>query len=238
MARHWAEQGAEWIHVVNLDGALDATPASLPEADTIDDAYLERLPINLRRLHEISQSVAVPIQFGGGLRTIADIELALALGAERVILGTVAVKDPTIVTDAIAKWGQERIVVGLDARDGQVAIHGWQESSGIDVIELGQQMKAQGVQTVLYTDIARDGMLSGVNVEATARLGNSTGLEVIASGGVASIDDIHQLKEREAENIVGVIVGQALYTDNLALPAAIELGHRPLTRRSAGVVPY
>jgi len=166
MACHWAEQGAEWLHVVNLDGALEATSATLPTADSIDDDYLASLPINLRCLYEIAQSV----------------------------LGTVAVKNPTIVTDAIAKWGQERIVVGLDARDGQVAIHGWQESSGIDVIELGQQMKEQGVQTVLYTDIARDGMLSGVNVEATARLGNSTGLEVIASGGVASIDDIEQLK--------------------------------------------
>jgi len=238
MACHWAEQGAEWLHVVNLDGALEATSATLPTADSIDDDYLASLPINLRCLYEIAQSIELPIQFGGGLRTLEDIELALALGAERVVLGTVAVKNPTIVTDAIAKWGQERIVVGLDARDGQVAIHGWQESSGIDVIELGQQMKEQGVQTVLYTDIARDGMLSGVNVEATARLGNSTGLEVIASGGVASIDDIEQLKARESENIVGVIVGQALYTDNLALPAAIEVGHRPLTRRSAGVVPY
>lgn len=254
MAQHWVSQGAEWLHIVNLDGALSATQSQLnalkrpsnilvqkPGAErptsAIDD-LLEELPTNLRCLRDIAQAVDVPIQFGGGLRTLDDIQLALELGAERVVLGTVAVENPTLVADAIKKWGSKRIVVGLDARDGKVATHGWQETSNMDVIELGHQMHAIGVRTVLYTDISRDGMLSGVNVESTARLGDTTDLKVIASGGVANIEDIEKLKSHEHYNIAGVVVGQALYTHNLALPEAIELSHQPLTRRSAGIVPY
>jgi phosphoribosylformimino-5-aminoimidazole carboxamide ribotide isomerase len=253
-ARHWVSQGAEWLHVVNLDGALGATRtqvealhrppnilvqrpgAAKPEPPAVD--LENQLPINLCRLREIRQAVAVPIQFGGGMRTLEDIRLALKLGADRVVLGTVAIENPTLVGEALDQWGPTRIVVGLDARDGKVATHGWQATSQVDVTELGHRMKAMGVERVVYTDINRDGTLSGVNVAASARLGDVTDLRVIASGGVGSLDDIERLKAHEHYNIEGVIAGQALYTGHLSLSDALAVAQRPLTRRSAGIVPY
>ena len=241
MARHWVSQGAEWLHVVNLDGALGATQdqiATLHHGAQRGEAMQSGLPINLQRLLEIRRAVDIPIQFGGGMRTLEDIRLALELGADRVVLGTVAVEKPRLVSEAIERWGADRIVVGIDARDGKVATHGWQETSRIDMVDLGHQMHAMGVRRVVYTDISRDAMLVGVNVDATARLGDITGLNVIASGGVAGIKDIEQLKAHEHYNIDGVIVGQALYTGNLDLRKAIEVGHEALRRRSAGIIPY
>lgn len=252
MARHWVAQGAEWLHVVNLDGAFGpdpgpsaAAPSSPPGADggliqrlkSPDAVPTETLPINLRRLRDICRAVDVPVQFGGGLRSLDDIQLALSLGASRVVLGTVAVKNPNIVHWALEMWGADKIAVGIDARDGMVATHGWQETSHMHAVDLGHTMRAMGVKRVIYTDISRDGMLSGVNVEATAHLGNVTDLRVIASGGVASIRDIEDLKKHEFYNVEGVIVGQAIYTGNLDLAQAIEVGHRPLTRHSAGILP-
>ncbi len=250
MARHWVDQGAEWLHVVNLDGAL--TPKSAPAAasksaaetglvqrlTSPDHLPSETLPINLRRLRDICRAVDVPVQYGGGLRTLDDIELALSLGASRVVLGTVAVQNPNIVRWALDMWGADKIAVGIDARDGMVATHGWQETSTVDAVDFGHTMRAMGVTRVIYTDISRDGMLSGVNLEATSHLGNVTDLQVIASGGVASIQDIEDLKKHEFYNVEGVIVGQAIYTGNLDLAQAIEVGHRPLTRHSAGIVPF
>lgn len=232
MARHWVSQGAEWLHVVNLDGALGAA------FDTDGARTQGELPINLQRLVEIRRAVDIPIQFGGGLRTLDDVRLALELGATRVVLGTVAVEKPRLVSEALERWGAERIVVGIDARNGMVATHGWQENSGLEMVDLGHQMHAMGVRRVVYTDINRDALLTGVNVDSTARLGDITGLSVIASGGVAGIKDIELLKAHEHYNIDGVIVGQALYTGNLDLREAIEVGHRPLRRRSAGIIPY
>lgn len=253
MARVWAEQGAEWLHIVNLDGALGATQTQLDllhRAPTVrvqhpgdvgptsaQEELDQRLPVNLRCLRNIRRAVTTPIQFGGGLRTLDDIRLALELGADRVVLGTAAIENPQLVGDALALWGAERIVVGLDARDGKVATHGWKQVSSVDAVELGHRMQALGVQRVLYTDIARDGMLSGVNIAMTSRLGDVTGLSVIASGGVADISDIERLKEFEHYNIGGVVVGQALYTGRLNLAEAIQVGRRPLARRSAGIVP-
>jgi phosphoribosylformimino-5-aminoimidazole carboxamide ribotide isomerase len=254
MAKRWVEQGAEWLHVVNLDGALAATKAQLdtlhrpanilvqrpgfakPEPPEVD--LLHGLPINLCRLREIRKAVTVPIQFGGGMRTLEDIRLAIELGADRIVLGTVAIENPMLVGEALEQWGPERIMVGIDAREGKVATHGWQTTSRVDAVELGHRMKAMGIRRVVYTDIGRDGTLSGVNVEATSRLGDITDLHVIASGGVGSLEDIERLKAHEHYNIEGVIVGQALYTGNLDLPQAIDIGHRPLTRRSAGIVPF
>lgn len=253
MARHWVAQGAQWLHIVNLDGALGATRSQLnalhrptnilihhPGARTPETPRQEldrELPINLRRLREIHQAVPVPIQFGGGLRTLEDIQLALELGAERVVLGTVAIENPSLISDALLRWGPERVAVGIDARDGKVATHGWQETSRVDAIDLGHKMHALGVQHIIFTDIGRDGMLNGVNVQATARFGDITGLKVIASGGVAGMPDIEDLKAHEHYNIEGVVVGQAIYTGRLALPEAIGLAGRPLTRRSAGLIP-
>ncbi len=233
MARFWAEQGAEWLHVVNLDGAFNAS-----QLDTLQDPELAALPINLRRLQEIRHAVKIPIQFGGGLRTLDDIQLALQLGADRVVLGTVAIENPTLVSTALLRWGADRIVVGIDARDGKVATHGWQSTSRVDAIDLGHQMQAQGVRRVVYTDISRDGMLSGVNLPMTTRMGDLTGLKVIASGGVASLADIEALKTHEHYNIDGVITGQAIYTGTLNLAAAIQVGHQTLRLCSAGLIPF
>jgi phosphoribosylformimino-5-aminoimidazole carboxamide ribotide isomerase len=253
MARHWVDQGAQWLHVVNLDGALGATKAHLnalhrpnnikiqhpgsAAAETPQQELDRELPINLRRLREIRQAVAVPIQFGGGLRTLDDIQLALELGADRVVLGTVAVENRGLVADALLRWGPDRIAIGIDARDGKVATHGWQETSRVDAVDLGHQMHALGVQHVIFTDISRDGMLNGVNVEATSRFGDVTGLKVIASGGVAGLADIEALKDHEYYNIEGVVVGQAIYTGSLDLRAAIDLARSSLKRLSAGLVP-
>lgn len=254
MARHWVDQDAEWLHIVNLDGALGATDAQRkllhrpsnilvqpPGEDkpmTPHEQLMASLPVNLRVLYDIAKAVDVPIQFGGGLRTMEDIRLALELGAERVVLGTVAIDDPSLVEQALLEWGPARIVVGIDARDGKVATHGWQQISEVDAIDLGHRMQAMGVQHVVYTDISRDGMLTGVNAEMTSRLGDVTGLHVIASGGVAGIDDIERLKRYEQYNIEGVITGQAIYTGALDLRQAIGVGKRALVRRSAGLVPY
>ena len=240
MARHWVGLGAEWLHVVNLDGAFSGAADFHPQVQRLSsDAQLasRELPINLRRLQQIRRAVDVPIQFGGGLRNLHDIELAFSLGADRVVLGTAAVRDPDLVRAAVERWGAPQVVVGLDAKDGKVATHGWQKVSQLSAIELGHRMAVLGVERVLYTDISRDGMLSGVNVQATATLGDMTGLQVIASGGVAGLDDIHALKRHEHYGIDGVIVGQALYTHALELPAAIEIGNAPRVCRSAGVIP-
>ncbi len=249
MARHWESQGAEWLHVVNLDGAFnyEATEAvgattTTPLVARLDspnaDLPTPELPINLRCLQRIRKAVSLPIQFGGGMRSLQDIRLALSLGADRVVLGTAAVKNPDLVREAIELWGADRIVVGIDARDGKVATHGWQETSELDVVELGYRMAALGVRRVVYTDISRDGMLTGVNVASTANLGDMTDLLVIASGGVANIDDIRGLKRHEHFNIEGAITGQAIYTGSLDLAEAIAVGNEPLRRTSAGLLPY
>ena len=218
VARRWVEQGAEWLHVVNLDGAF-----TLSGQD--DDQRLGlNLSLNLKRLAEIRSATSLPIQFGGGLRTLDDVALALALGATRVVLGTVAVRQPQIVADAVARYGAEQIVVGIDARDGLVATHGWQETSALDTLTVAQRMKALGVQRIVYTDIARDGTLTGVNLAATVALARASGLAVIASGGVASLDDIRALSGHQADGIEGVIVGQALYTGAVDLREAIAGG--------------
>ena len=214
MARHWVDLGAEWLHVVNLDGALSMTRA---------EGRPSRLPLNLQRLREIRAAVPdTPIQFGGGLRTLEDVALALELGATRVVLGTVAVEEPERVEEAVRRFGEERVAVALDARQGWVATHGWQETSTMTAVALGRAMRDRGVRYAVYTDIARDGMLSGVNVEATAALAQSTGLWVIASGGVATLEDIRRLRAQAACGIVGVIIGQALYSGALSLPDALR----------------
>jgi phosphoribosylformimino-5-aminoimidazole carboxamide ribotide isomerase len=211
MAEHWVSQGAEWLHVVNLDGAFGQASSNLRVVGEIISSNLQPPTPNLQ------------IQFGGGLRTMAEIEAALELGLDRVILGTVAVREPSLVAEAVQRFGAERIVVGIDARKGNVATHGWQEVSSVAATELALRVKALGVERVVYTDIARDGMLSGVNVEATRELAQRTGLKVIASGGVSSLDDVRRLKEVEASGVEGVIIGQALYSGALELREAIQI---------------
>ena len=215
-ARRWVEQGAEWLHVVNLDGAFGEFNSA------------ENRPLNLQRLEEIRAAApATPIQFGGGIRSLADVGTALQAGATRAILGTAAVRDPDLVAEAIGRFGAKAIVVGIDARNGWVATHGWQQTSDRTAVDVGQAMRERGVTRVVYTDIARDGMLTGVNVDATAALARATGLPVIASGGVASLADVARLKEVAAGTpdqgvVEGVIIGQALYTGAVSLPEALR----------------
>jgi phosphoribosylformimino-5-aminoimidazole carboxamide ribotide isomerase len=214
VAQQWAAQGARWLHVVNLDGAFTGdTPF----------VQLSRPHANLNALRDILQTVNVPVQFGGGLRDLPSIAYVIGLGVVRVIIGTAAVKNPSLVSEAITAFGAEKIVVGLDAKEGIVATHGWQEMSALRVGEVVLRMKALGVRRIVFTDIARDGMLQGVNVEAARQLAKDSGLQLIASGGVASLDDIRQLKAVECDGIEGVIVGQALYTGAINLREAIKI---------------
>jgi phosphoribosylformimino-5-aminoimidazole carboxamide ribotide isomerase len=230
VARRWAEQGAEWLHVVNLDGAFtlsgqgQGSGRDQEQSLNLSLSLDLDLSLNLKRLAEIRAATSLPIQFGGGLRTLADVALALELGATRVVLGTVAVRQPQIVADAVVRFGAERIVVGIDARDGMVATHGWQETSALDTLTVAQRMKALGVQRIVYTDIARDGTLTGANLTATVALARASGMAVIASGGVASLDDIRALSGHQADGIEGVIVGQALYTGAVDLCEAVGVG--------------
>ena len=215
IARRWVAAGAQWLHIVNLDGAFAGSLQSGRKKG--------QLPLNLCCLRDIASEVDIPIQFGGGVRTLKDVEQVLSLGARRVILGTVAVRRPERVSAAIERFGADKIVIGIDARNGLVATRGWQEMSHITAIELGRQMQQRGVGGIVYTDISRDGMLGGVNVSATATLAVQTGLRVIASGGVASLEDIYALKEVESSGIVGVIVGKALYTGDVDLSQAVAV---------------
>ncbi len=199
-AQAWIEQGATWIHMVNLDGTF---------ADANNNGVILEAVARLK----------VNMQFGGGLRQMRDMEHAFEQGASRVVLGTIAVQEPEIVAQAIERWGAERIVVGLDARDGKVATHGWQQKTDMTPIEFGKLMVEQGARHALYTDVNRDGGLQGVNVVGTVKLAEETGLQVIASGGVHSLDDIRQLKA--SGNVAGVIIGVALYEGKFRLDEAL-----------------
>lgn len=203
IAERWIDEGAEWLHIVNLDGAFG-----------------EESP-NPAAVRAILDAVSVPVQFGGGLRSLDDIEEALNWGVRRVILGTVAVQQPDVVAHAVEEFGADRIVVGIDARDRTVATHGWQEESGKDILVVAMQVKELGVERIVYTDITRDGMLTGPNVARTGELAQRSGLKVIASGGVGSIDDLLQVRWIEPYGVEGAIVGQALYKGLIDLGDAI-----------------
>jgi phosphoribosylformimino-5-aminoimidazole carboxamide ribotide isomerase len=203
-ARRWIDEGATWIHMVNLDGAFAAA--------NDNGAILEAVA-----------KLGVPVQFGGGLRSAEDIAHALEHGASRVVLGTVAIQRPEIVTQAVERYGAERICVGLDAKEGKVAIKGWLETADLTPAELGQQMAARGVRHALYTDVSRDGGLGGANIEATAQLAAATGLQVIASGGVTTADEIRALARR---GVAGAVIGMALYEGKLTLKAALVAAQR------------
>ena len=205
MAEKWQAEGAEFLHLVDLDGALAGKSQ------------------NLATVKKIIAAVNIPVELGGGIRTMENIDEVLALGVKRVILGSVAVKNPELVKEACAKYG-ERIVVGIDAKDGIVAVDGWGVSGNVDVITLAKEMAKAGVKTIIYTDISRDGTLAGVNVEATAKLARESGINIVASGGVKSTADIKALLPYEKDGIEGVIVGKSIYMKTLDLAEAIEIG--------------
>ena len=204
MAMKWQSAGARFLHLVDLDGAL------------------AKKPMNLAAVERILGSVDIPVELGGGVRSLENIEEVLALGVSRVILGSVAVQDPALVEEACQKY-EERIIVGIDAKDGIVAVDGWGVSGEVEAGELAKRMVNAGVRTIIYTDISRDGTLTGVNAEATVALAKESGAAVIASGGVTSLDDIRRLKALEADGVCGVIVGKSIYTGALDLQEAIEI---------------
>jgi len=200
MAQQWQQGGAEYLHLVDLDGAFG----------TVSD--------NLHIVKEIAGMLQVPVQLGGGIRTMERLDDVLALGVTRAILGTAALKNPPLVEAACKKYGS-RIAVGIDAKDGMVATEGWLDVSEKSAIAFAQEMEDCGVQTIIYTDIKSDGMLQGPNLETTAAIADAVSVNVIASGGVTSIQDIEALKAIEVH---GAIVGRALYTGALDLRIAIS----------------
>lgn len=206
MARRWEDEGAAWLHVVNLDGAFGS-------ADTW----------NVDALKKILGAVKISVQFGGGLRDLEAMRRAFNLGVARVIIGTVAIEQPHIVADAVREFGAEKIVIAIDAREEKVATRGWVAGSRIDAKEFGKKMRALGAERAIVTDIARDGMLSGIDAGAMAEFVRVTDLSVIASGGVASLKDIRNLLHVEPIGVEGVIVGQALYRGEFALREALEV---------------
>ncbi len=205
IAKLWEQMGATYIHLVDLDGAL--------MGHSVNESIIK----------EIASSSSVPIQIGGGIRTIKDIETMLSLGITRVIIGTKAVENPAFIREAVNYFGAEKIVIGIDAKNGMVAIEGWEKVSNYNAVALAQQMKEMGVKTIVYTDISKDGMLQGPNVEHTKELVDFTGLEIIASGGVSSLKDLERVKET---NVQGAIIGKALYENRIDLKEAIELFER------------
>jgi len=204
-ARAWQEQGAELLHIVDLDGAFAGEPK------------------NRAAIEAIVQAVSIPTQLGGGIRDIATIEAYLALGISRVIIGTAAQRNPELVKAACEKFPGQ-IVVGIDAKDGMVAVQGWAEVTGITAIELAKKFEGFGVAAIIYTDISRDGMLQGPNVAATRQLAASINIPVIASGGLSTLEDIKNLMTVESAGVTGVITGKAIYTGAIDLAEAIRTG--------------
>ncbi|MGQ9484803.1 MAG: 1-(5-phosphoribosyl)-5-[(5-phosphoribosylamino)methylideneamino]imidazole-4-carboxamide isomerase [Desulfosoma sp.] len=203
IARHWEAQGAQWLHVVDLDGAFAKTPK------------------NRDVIGAIVKAVSIPVQLGGGLRSMETLEYYIDLGVRRLILGTWALRDPQVVETACQRF-PGRIALGIDARHGYVAVEGWRETTRVEAVAFAQRFDQVGLSAIIYTDIQRDGMQSGVNVEATRRLCAASTTPVIASGGVASWDDIQALLPLVPLGLDGVITGKALYTGTLNLQEALH----------------
>lgn len=205
MATRWVEAGARRLHLVDLNGAFEGKPVNADVIRAIAEAHPE-----------------LPIQVGGGIRDEDTIQTYLDAGVQYVILGTKAVNAPHFVSDVCAEF-MGHIIVGLDAKDGKVAIDGWSKLSGHDVIDLAQHFQDDGVEAIVYTDIGRDGMMTGVNIEATVKLAQSISIPVIASGGITNIEDIKRLCEVEGEGITGAITGRAIYEGTLDFAEAQKL---------------
>lgn len=202
MARLWCSQGASFLHLVDLDGALAGRS------------------VNEDAIKDIVKNVSVPTELGGGIRSREAVKNMLSLGISRVIIGTKAVENPEFIRDLIDEFGPEKIVVGVDAKNGMVAVEGWERVSSLTAEELCMTMKQYGVRHIIYTDISRDGMLTGPNVLATKDLTEKTGLDIIASGGVSSMEDLHHLAEA---GVQGAIIGKALYEERVDLRQAVDL---------------
>jgi phosphoribosylformimino-5-aminoimidazole carboxamide ribotide isomerase len=203
-ARAWQDQGAEMLHIVDLDGAFAGEPK------------------NRAAIEAIVGAIAIPSQLGGGIRDIGTIEAYLSMGLSRVIIGTAAQRNPELVREACLKF-PGRIVVGIDAKNGMVAVQGWAEVTDITAVDLARKFEGFGVSAIIYTDISRDGMLQGPNLEATRALAEAVSTPIIASGGVSSLQDIRNLMAIESSGISGVITGKAVYTGAIRLAEAVAL---------------
>jgi phosphoribosylformimino-5-aminoimidazole carboxamide ribotide isomerase len=204
MALRWQSEGAERLHVVDLDGAVSGAG------------------VNTAVIEQICQALVIPVQMGGGIRDLSAIERLLSYGVARVILGTVAYRQPEVVATACQRF-PGHITVGIDARAGKVAVQGWTEATELEALELAKRCAGVGVSEIVYTDITRDGTEQGVNLAATLALARAVSLPIIASGGVATVQDIERLTPLASEGIVGVIVGRALYTGAMRLAEAIAI---------------
>jgi phosphoribosylformimino-5-aminoimidazole carboxamide ribotide isomerase len=211
MAKHWESVGAERLHVVDLNGAVMGKP------------------FHRSLVKEIGKSLRIPIEVGGGIRDIATIEDYLSSGVRWVILGTAAFQNHSLVEVACREF-PERVILGIDARGGKVAIQGWNEVVSLEAVVLAKQFEGKGLSAIIFTDIERDGMSIGLNFESTSNLTRSTSIPVIASGGVSRIEDIEQLLKLESDGVIGVIVGRALYTGTLDLEEAIQVAKKSEVR--------
>jgi phosphoribosylformimino-5-aminoimidazole carboxamide ribotide isomerase len=217
IAKSYQAAGAQMIHIVDLDGAFSESNSR-----------------NRQVLREIISVIRIPVQFGGGIRTQENVTQLLDLGVARVVIGTLAVEAPESLDHALQSFGAERILVGIDARDGQVLTRGWESEGKLSALELAKRVRFAGVERIVYTDVARDGMLTGVNLEQTCAIARESGLKVIASGGVSSLGDIEQLlsasvavnESEPAGAIDSVIIGKALYEGRFTLEEAIEISGR------------
>jgi len=208
MAKHWELKGAERLHVVDLNGAVTGTP------------------VHQSLIKEIANSIRIPVEVGGGIRNLETIETYLSLGVEWVILGTVALRNRSLLEEACRQFPR-KVILGIDARGGKVAIQGWKEEVSLEAIELAKQFEGLGLSAIIFTDIERDGMSTGLNSEMTGALARSISIPVIASGGVFRIEEIRQLMELEPDGVIGVIVGRALYTGGIDLEEAIRISKSP-----------
>ncbi len=199
MAKHWEREGGDLLHVVDLDGAFQGRPA------------------HAELIGKMARAVSMPVEVGGGLRTDADIETLLNLGVRRVILGTRAWSEPGAMERLVARFGGERIVAGIDARDGRVQIKGWVETTDVTALDLARRMEAAGVRTIIYTDTATDGMMAGPNLASTAALCDAVRCDVVASGGISTEANLRDLAALGRGNLVGAIVGKALYEGTVSV---------------------
>jgi phosphoribosylformimino-5-aminoimidazole carboxamide ribotide isomerase len=208
MAKHWESKGAERLHVVDLNGAVTGTP------------------VHQSLIEKIVNSIRIPVEAGGGIRNLETIETYISAGVEWVILGTMALRNRGLVEEACREF-PGRVILGIDSRKGRVAIEGWKEEVSLEAIELAKQFEGRGLSAIIFTDIERDGMSTGLNLEMTGALARAISIPVIASGGVSKIEEIEHLMALESDGVIGVILGRALYTGQIDLEEAIRLTKSP-----------
>ena len=209
VAKKWESLGAKWLHIIDLDGAFKGEP------------------VNLDVIEAIIKNIKIPIELGGGLRTETVIKKILNLGVKRAILGTAAIENTSLIKSLCKKY-KERIAVGIDSKDGKVAIKGWLKNSNVDSITLAKNMVRLGVKTLICTDIKRDGMLQGPNIEYLKRIAENVDAEIIASGGISSLEDVKKIAELEKFGITGMIIGKALYSGDIDLKEALAIVNKKM----------